>query len=91
MSDTTKIRFALRIDHDKRRAEFCEVGTRTPIVAVQTLSNASLAEVCREAAAYFLEKAGEYDNNFQFCGKKELDEQIRRMTSGRFIFSAQAQ
>ena len=45
MSDTTKIGFALRIDHDKRRAEFCEVGTRTPIVAVQTLSNASLAEV----------------------------------------------
>ena len=82
----SRIGFSLRIDDDKRKVEFWENNRQTPISAAHTLTYSSLAEVCRDAAAFFLEKASEYEHDFQPCRERQFKEQIDRMLDGRFIF-----
>jgi hypothetical protein len=83
-----RIGFSLRIDDDKRKVEFWENNSSTPVSSAKVLTYASMAQVCRDAAAFFLDKANEYDHEFQPCGKREFDEQVKRMLDGRFVFHA---
>ena len=83
----SRIGFSLRIDDAKHKVEFWENNRQTPVSAAHTLTYSSMAAVCRDAAAFFLEKASEYEHEFNPCNEHEFREQIARMIDGRFLLS----
>lgn len=64
-----EISFTLRIDEQRHTVEFTETRRRSgcPICKAYADGPAELGEVCRAAAAYFLEAAFLYETSMDFC------------------------